>query len=175
MEEIAKGELCGDRVIVADNLAANRIYQKGFFGKLLGDGKLQLAPVETLFLVEKGKLEVYERGEKLDFNQLMAKFSKKDKLLPLKYAAYSDLRGRGYIVRTGLKFGAHFRVYEKGEKPPESHSKFLVRVVPEHARFSVSDISGDVRVAQSVRKKILYAIVDDEGDVTYYSLNRERL
>lgn len=175
MEETAKGELCGDRVIVTDDVAANRIFHKGFFGKLLRDGKLQLAPVEALFLVEKGKLEVYEQEKKISFDHLIARLSRKDKLLPLKYATYSDLRNRGYIVRTGLKFGAHFRVYEKGEKPPESHSRFLVKVVPEHARFSVSDISGDVRVAQSVRKKILYAIVDDEGDVTYYSLDRERL
>lgn len=173
--EKARGELCGDRVLVAGEADANRIHQKGFFGKLLEGGRLQLAPVEALFLAEQGKLEVYEGEREISFDQLMARFSRKDRLFPLKYAVYSDLRKRGYIVRTGLKFGAHFRVYEKGEKPPESHSKFLVRVVPESARFGMSDISGDVRLAHGVRKKILYAVVDDEGDVTYYSLERERL
>jgi hypothetical protein len=31
-----------------------------------------------------------------------------------------------------------------------------------------------VRLAHSVRKDMLFAVVDDEGDVTYYSLSRER-
>jgi len=174
MEEVAKGELCGDRVIVSGE-AASRIHQRGFFGKPVGGARLQLAPVEALYLVERGKLEVYEEESRIDFDGLMRRFSKDDRLLPLKYAVYSDLRSRGYIVRTGLKFGADFRVYEKGEKPPDSHSKFLVRVIQEKAKLSVSDISGDVRLSHGVRKKMLYAVVDDEGDVTYYSVARERL
>jgi tRNA-intron endonuclease len=173
MEEVARGEICGDRVILSGN-AAGRIHQRGFFGKPIGGGRLQLAPVEALYLVERGKLEVYEGDSRIDFDGLMRRFSKDDKLLPLKYAVYSDLRNRGHVVRTGLKFGADFRVYEKGDKPPESHSKFLVRVIPEKTRLCLSDISGDVRLSQSVRKKMMYAVVDDEGDVTYYSVERIR-
>ncbi len=28
--------------------------------------------------------------------------------------AYRDLRNRGFIVKSGFKFGTHFRVYERG-------------------------------------------------------------
>jgi len=50
----------------------------------------------------------------------------------------------------------------------------LVHAVPESARLSSTDMARAVRLAHSVKKSILFAIVDDEGDVTYYSMSRER-
>ncbi|MEM2192609.1 MAG: tRNA-intron lyase, partial [Candidatus Hadarchaeales archaeon] len=154
---------------------ANSIYQGGYYGKPLSGGKLQLAPVEALYLVERGKLTVLdENGEKMKFKKIFAKFSELDPELPLKYAAYADLRSRGYIVKTGLKFGAHFRVYDKGEVPGQAHSKFLVHAIPEFTKITPTELARAVRLAHSVKKKIMLAIVDDEGDVTYYSIARER-
>ncbi|MEW6592366.1 MAG: tRNA-intron lyase [Candidatus Hadarchaeota archaeon] len=163
------------RVIVWEEAPANQLYQRGSYGKPLTGGKLQLAPVESLYLLDSGKIWVVdEEGKKLSFKELFSKFAEKDPEIALKYPVYNDLRSRGYIVKTGLKFGAHFRVYERGEKPGEAHSKFLVHSVPEGIRLTPSEIARAVRLAHSVRKKILWAIVDDEGDVTYYSLARER-
>ena len=45
---------------------------------------------------------------------------------------FKDLRKKGYIVKTALKFGADFRVYEKGVKPGEDHAKWVV--FPVHER-----------------------------------------
>ena len=92
----------------------------------------------------------------------------------LKYLVYSDLRSRGYVVKTGLKFGAHFRVYERGKTPGEEHSLYLVHAIPEGSKLTPADLARAVRLAHSVRKRMLFAVVDDEGDITYYSLTRER-
>ncbi len=146
---------------------------KGYYGKDLG-GRVQLAPVEALYLVEKGKIRVIEDERELSFEELFKRFSKEDPDLPLKYAAYSDLRSRGYIVKTGLKFGAHFRVYDRGDKPGKAHSKYIVLAVPEWIKLTPTDFARGVRLARSVRKGMLFAVVDDEGDVTYYSLTREK-
>jgi tRNA-intron endonuclease len=164
------------KVMVWDEAQANQLYQRGFYGKLLSGGKLQLSLVETLYLMDVGKITVKdEDGKKLKFKDLFVMFSNVDSELPLKHAVYSDLRSRGYILKTGMKFGAHFRVYERGEGPGESHSKFLVHAIPEEgARLTPTELARAIRLAHSVRKKIMWAIVDTDGDVTYYALTRER-
>jgi len=171
MAEAFTGVLQGKRVMVWKG----EELEKGWFGKPLGEGRVQLAPVEALYLVERGKLKVVdENGEEQSFERLFTLFTKTDPDFPLKYAVYSDLRSKGYIVKTGLKFGAHFRVYERGEKPGEAHSKYIVQAVPEWIKLTPTDFARGVRLARSVRKGMLFGVVDDEGDVTYYSLAREK-
>ncbi|MFN4133544.1 MAG: tRNA-intron lyase, partial [Candidatus Hadarchaeales archaeon] len=166
----AEAEIHKGKIIIWDEAQSNKIYQSGHYGKPLSGGKLQLGPVEALYLVDRGKLTVLdERGKKLKFKEIFTKFSELDPELPLKYPAYADLRSRGYVVKTGLKFGAHFRVYERGEVPGQAHSKLLVHAVPEFTKITPTELARAVRLAHSVKKKIMLAIVDDEGDITYYS------
>ncbi len=172
---VVEAQLYKGKIVVWDEAQANQLYQRGSYGKPLTGGKLQLAPVEALYLMEGGKLNVVdENGKKLKYRDLPDKFTAADPETMLKYAVYADLRSRGYVIKTGLKFGAHFRVYERGEKPGEAHSKFLVQAVPEGIRLTPTELARAVRLAHSVRKKIMWAIVDDEGDITYYVLTRER-
>jgi len=49
------------------------------------------------------------------------------------------LRDKGYVVKTALKFGADFRVYEKGRTPDEEHAKWIVFVEHESNKFSWQD------------------------------------
>jgi len=172
---VSEARLYKGKIIVWDEAQANHLYQRGFFGKPLSGGKLQLAPVEALYLIETGKISVTDSdGKKLGFKALAEKFTETDPELMLKYTAYADLRSRGYVIKTGLKFGAHFRVYDRGEKPGETHSKFLVHAIPESVKMTPTELARAVRLAHSVRKKIYWAVVDDEGDITYYSITRER-
>jgi tRNA-intron endonuclease len=172
---VVEAQLYRGRVVVWDEAQANQLYQRGSYGKPLTGGKLHLAPVEALYLLEGGKLRVVEEGgRELKSKEISERFSLADPELMLKYAVYSDLRSRGYIVKTGLKFGAHFRVYDRGEKPGEAHSRFLVHAIPEGVKLTPTELARAVRLAHSVRKRILWAIVDDEGDVTYYAVTRER-
>ena len=172
---VVEAQLYKGKIIVWDEAQANQLYQRGSYGKPLSGGRLQLAPVEALYLLDGGKIRVAdENGKQLKFKNLSGKFTEGDPEAMLKYSVYADLRSRGYIIKTGLKFGAHFRVYERGEKPGEAHSKFLVHAVPEGIKLTPTELARAVRLAHSVRKKILWAIVDDEGDVTYYALTRER-
>ncbi|MEM0358583.1 MAG: tRNA-intron lyase [Candidatus Hadarchaeales archaeon] len=176
MEPPVKVKIYRDRGMVFEEAQANQLYQKGAFGKPLSGGKLQLSPLEVLYLVENGKAEAVDgkSGKPLGWEELCKRFSKLDPELVLKYAVYSDLRSRGYVVKTGLKFGAHFRVYDRGERPGEAHSKYLVHAIKEGIRLSPPELARAVRLAHSVRKTMLFAVVDDEGDVTYYSLRREK-
>ena len=68
----------------------------------------------------------------------------------------------------GLKFGADFRVYERGVKPGEDHAKWVVFPVKESSTLTWHEFSAKNRVAHSTKKRLLIGCVDDEGDVTYW-------
>ena len=86
----------------------------------------------------------------------------------MRYRVYADLRTRGYVTKTALKFGADYRVYERGVKPGEDHAKWVVYPVNEASILTWYDFAAKNRVAHSTRKRLLIGIVDEEGDVTYY-------
>ncbi len=68
------------------------------------------------------------------------------------YMVYKDLREHGLIVKSGFKYGTHFRVYEKNM---EEHSRYLVHCLAE--REEIQKISRAVRVSHGVRKELLFA------------------
>jgi tRNA-intron endonuclease len=74
-------------------------------------------------------------------------------------------------VKTALKFGADFRVYERGIKPGQDHAKWILYPVNEGGTLTWHDFSAKNRVAHSTRKKLLIGAVDTEGDVTYWQVN----
>jgi tRNA-intron endonuclease len=67
---------------------------------------------------------------------------------------YNDLRGKGWFVRTGFKYGAHFRVYT--DRGLDEHSQFLVHCVKEDETFSWEELSRPLRLSHSVRKRFLF-------------------
>jgi tRNA-intron endonuclease len=81
------------------------------------------------------------------------------------------LRKKGYVVKTALKFGADFRVYEKGAKPGQKHAKWLVFVENENNQLTWHEFSAKNRVAHSTKKKLLLSIVDAENSVSYYEVS----
>lgn len=173
MEKIvATGILAEGNVLVSNQEEANAIYSKGYFGEIISGGKLNLALVEALFLVDRQKLKVLEGKKELTFEELLKRAKKEDKSIFGQYIAYSDLRDRGYISKTGYKFGAHFRVYKRGDAPGQAHSAFLVHSIPEYNPMTMTDISRFVRLGHSVKKKMWLAVVDAEGDLTYYEVRR---
>ena len=154
---------------------ARELYNSSRFGKMLESGKLQLSLCEALFLVEKEKIIVVDgRHREINDEQLQKKAKSLEPNFLVRYAVYRDLRIRGYIVKTALKFGADFRVYERGVKPGEDHAKWIVYPIYEAQTLTWYDFSAKNRVAHSTKKRLLVAIVDEESDVTYYEIAWKR-
>ena len=79
------------------------------------------------------------------------------------YSVYKDWREKGYVIKTGFKFGTHFRVYFPGAKPTNTtngwtHSKHVIQVFPKDAKMLISEWARAIRVAHSVRKTFILAI-----------------
>jgi len=150
-------------VVVTDSKSANRLYSK-HYGTMMS-GKLVLSFVEAFYLMSKGLVVKY-KDKTLTDSEFLSKVA--DKAFIVKYTVYSDLKSRGYIVKTAFKYGADFRVYKKGRKPGKHHSDWLVFCFKESERIPLSQYASMIRVTHSVKKKALVAIVDDEMDVVYY-------
>ena len=163
------GVLNGDKVIVGADPQIQRMLQRGF--GVEKDGRLELTLLEAMFLMDRGTLEVEERRKKIDKNTLWKKAVCEDDF-HRRYEVYRDLRTRGYVVKTGFKFGAHFRVYDKGEFTQKGHSAFLVHTLPEDAVMTLPELARIVRLTQSVKKRLVFAVVDSEADITYFQIDR---
>ena len=84
------------------------------------------------------------------------------------YTVFADLRRRGYTVKTALKYGADFRVYNRGDNPGKQHARWLLYVSRERGSCSWRTFAAQNRVAHSAKKSMLFAVVDDEDDITYW-------
>ncbi len=167
MEKI-QAHILGE-TISSNTQEAFTLHKKSNYGEPIGE-KIRYSFSEALFLLEKKKIDIIQRKTKLEFKELIKKLQRKDKKIQTKYAVYRDLRERGHVVKTALKFGADFRVYEKGTKPGKSHAKWIVFSDHESKKLSWQDFSAKNRIAHSTKKRLLLAIVDEENDVSYYEV-----
>ena len=130
---------------------------------------IQYSLVEGLFLLEKKKLDIYDsKNQKFISDSYVKKATKLNKNFWIDYCVFNDLRSRGYIVKTALKFGAEFRVYDRGVKPGEDHAKWIVYPIHESETLTWYEFAAKNRVAHSTRKRLLLAIVDDEGSCSFW-------
>ncbi|MGM5479838.1 MAG: tRNA-intron lyase [Nanobdellota archaeon] len=160
-----------ERVLTESCDRARELNNKGAFGTILDDGKVQLSLTEGLYLFEKNKLSMVDGNNKiLDFEKFVRKANRVEPNFWIRYAVYKDLRDRGYVVKTALKFGADFRVYDRGIKPGQDHARWIVYPVHEGERYTWFDFAAKNRVAHSTKKRLLMGVVDDENDVTYWEI-----
>ena len=167
--EVVKATLAREMVIVESNDATRELYDKTRYGEPLDNKKFQYSLIEALYLMEREKISIVDsKGKTVNFDDFVKKARKVEPKFWIRYVVFKDLRKRGYIVKTALKFGADFRVYDRGIKPGEDHARWVVFPVSEGETLTWHEFSAKNRVAHSTRKRLMLAIVDAEGDVTFY-------
>ncbi|MCX8166487.1 MAG: tRNA-intron lyase [Candidatus Micrarchaeota archaeon] len=151
--------------ICEKNELSEYLYYNYWFGQI-GSYKnsqrgsfLKLDSFETLYLFQKNVLTISNIKEK----ELNDKLSKRIRDFKVLYDVYSEWRRLGYVIKTGFKFGTHFRVYLPDAKPIDSesnyfHSSHVLHCIPEHSSIDISELSRAIRVAHSVRKTFILAI-----------------
>jgi len=158
----SKGIFLKDRVVIFDEKLSKNLFEKEFYGKFFGEG-LQLSFVEALYLIEKKIIDVFSiDGKKISKDKILKIVQKIQPDIDLRIIVFKDLKKRGLIVKTGFKFGTHFRAYTKS--PNETHAEYLIHVVKKDFKSIWSEISRAVRLAHSVNKEIIFARVDKKID-----------
>lgn len=156
-----------ERILADSSDLSRELYEKSRYGAVTGT-KIQYSLNEALYLLERGKMLIRDGRKELDFDTFLKKAKRAEANFWIRYSVFRDLRNRGYIVKTGLKFGADFMVYDRGIKPGEDHAKWAVFPVHEGNTLTWQEFAAKNRVAHSTRKRLLLGIVDSEGSVTYY-------
>ena len=158
-----------NNTVKSNDPKAYTLEKASHFGKK-EDNKIEFSLFETMYLLETKKAKLESNLKAVSIDEAEKKFSKLDKKFAVKYAAYKDLRKKGYIPKTALKFGAEFRVYEKGKGPGKGHAKWIVFTESEKNSHSWHEFTAKNRVAHSTKKNLLLAILDEESDVSYYEV-----
>lgn len=163
--------LLKNRIVLFDNKLAKSLFQKEFFGKPFGDG-LQLSLVEGVYLLDKKVIDISStQSKKLSHKECKKIIHKLQPDIKPRLLVFSDLKKSGLIVKTGFKFGVHFRAYTK--QPDKTHAEYLVHVVDKDFKSIWAEMSRAVRLAHSVNKEILFARIDGKK-IDYIKFGRLR-
>ncbi|HTT14887.1 MAG TPA: tRNA-intron lyase [Thermoplasmata archaeon] len=168
-----EGWLSEDRVTVHDPAAVQELGKTLAYGSRVGD-RLELSLLEATYLVGSGQLTLRDAksGRAVPPERLDRRARALDRRFAERLAAYRELRGRRLVVKTGFKYGAHFRAYPRN--PEHAHARYLVQAVPATHVAAWPEIAGGVRVAQGVRKEYVVAGVAPDASVRFLSLERVR-
>ncbi len=125
---------------------------------------LKLNFFEIVLLSRHFGLKVFDavRGRITTADKVMNEMSERREFAKTMYQAYEDWRLNGYIVKTGFKFGTHFRIYFPGASPLKEsdggkwiHSKHVLHIFPKEEKLLISEWARAVRVAHGVKKTFI--------------------
>ncbi|MHA2397207.1 MAG: tRNA-intron lyase, partial [Candidatus Thorarchaeota archaeon] len=136
----------------------------------------ELDPIEVLHLLERKRILVRSTsGDLIHSKDIVNETLPSDSDLWVRYLVFRDLRSRGYAVRQGFGGGIGFRVYARGERPGAATANQLVYVLREGIPISLSDLDMVTETASAARKKLVFALVDRNGEVNYYRVSQSTL
>ncbi len=158
--------------IIDDEIVGKNLYERYWFGqfgtyKASHRGKISKFDVfETLFLSKRGSLKLKNTKPQSVLQEARRRIKYFDEL----YSVYEEWRNAGYVIKTGFKFGTHFRIYFPGASPVKTgdewmHSKHVIHVFPRKAKLLISEWSRAIRVAHSVKKTFILAIPGKKNPV----------
>lgn len=156
--------------VQSNSQEAFTVHERSSFGEKQGDIIIYM-PVEALFLLQQKKLVFYKGKRIISSEQVLSALKKIDSRIQLQYPAYNDLRKKGYIPKTGLKFGSDFRIYSKGERPGKAHARWIMSCYKDTEKIEWREFASKNRVAHSTNKKMLIALIDQENIPNYYEFS----
>ena len=162
-----RGILLRDLVMVKVKGDEKKLFEQGFYGSL-SNGEISISLIEALYLVSRGILDVYRHNRKLGSPELIEISKAYQPDIEIRYQVYKDLRERNVCVKTGYKFGTHFRAYERD--PRRYHAEYLIDVVKPDFKSTWPNMSRGIRLAHSVRKVYVLAVVSEK--IRYISMER---
>jgi len=152
---------------------ADRISRQGFYGVRLDDGRLELEPIELIHLIDwKRVVAKSAAGERIQASYIVNELMERTPELWVNYLVFRDLRSRGFAVRQGFGGGLGFRVYARGDKPGTTPAKQLIYVLKEGVSITLDELDRVTEAASAARKKLVFALVDQNGEVNYYKVSQ---
>jgi len=171
LEEKIKTTLAENGVVVSSQEEIEGLSSRGY--GVSENGLQRLSFYEALFLLSKEILEVKEETteKEVSFQELLKRFQMVDENAWVRYLIYRDLRSRGYVAREGFGLGIDFRVYDRGEYGKNT-AKYLIFGMQEGQPVTLEELARALRYVQSLKKRLVLAVLNRRGEVVYYSLSK---
>ena len=174
MQRVAVGQLSDSHVIIDDPKSGSRLYNRGTYGTPMSGGGLKLELIEGFYLLENEKIRIVRNDHDLDLERLLTHITKREPTFEIKYIVYRDLRQRGHLVKPSNV--TDFVIYDTttddgtgiSTGSGKKHIKYWSQAVSERAQFNIAELSEQISTAKGTRKGLVIAVVDEEGDLTYY-------
>ncbi|NIQ07496.1 MAG: hypothetical protein GWO20_17775 [Candidatus Korarchaeota archaeon] len=162
-----QGKVKKDKIVVKKETNSE---WRVLWGKGIGknkDMRLELKPVEALYLQSRNNLKIIgEKGE-LTREDLIHKFAKRKKHFWKRYLLYEDMKKRGYnlTLRTGK-----IELYKRGESPLSSKPIAVMIPIPALGSIKLNSLIKEVKQAEERGLDLALGIVDRDGTITYYKV-----
>ncbi len=151
--------------VIDDETTGKELYDNywlGQFGSYKAEHRgrlLKLDVYETVFMMKHCGLSLANSTQ----GDVVKLAKKRRPDFPLMYQVYEDWRLHGFILKSGFKFGTHFRLYFPNASPTREiekwiHSKHVIHVFPRRSKMIISEWARAIRVAHSVKKTFILAI-----------------
>lgn len=158
-----QAKFINEKIIVERAKDVGRLFNKSHIGTPLKNNKLDLDLIEGCFLIDEDKINITKDEKKLSFDELISIAAAKSRDFDVKYIVFKDLKNRGRSVKL-YKDSKNVTFYDFKEE-------FFVCVFSENSLFNVKEtiaLAGEIVKKDS---KLWFAVVDCEGDVTYYDVS----
>uniref|UniRef100_A0A0A1XDH2 tRNA-intron lyase n=1 Tax=Zeugodacus cucurbitae TaxID=28588 RepID=A0A0A1XDH2_ZEUCU len=161
-----------------------KIYENGFYGKgSKSRGAPRLLTKGTIDDTESLSLELEESAFLAYFHGILCIQDIQSKELQYKefleaaknvnpnflecFGCYLYLKSKGWIIKSGIKFGGNFLIYKRG--PRYNHASFIIFVQPKSntKATSIKDLKGLQRIAETSDKDVLLLEVTKPDVLTY--------
>jgi tRNA-intron endonuclease, archaea type len=162
------GTLSDKGVTVTEQSSRDALSSRGYGTQ--ENNILTLTFYESLYLQEKGMLEVKSQNGALDFQGLLQAYAAQNENAWVNYLVYRDLRSRGYVVREGFGSGIDFRIYERGSYGKDT-APYLIMVTQEGKPLPVNDLADALSKCSSQKKELILAVMNRRGEVVHYSVS----
>jgi len=166
------GEFIDNKIIVKKPKEAGRLYSKSHFGKPISGNKLQLDLLEGIFLIDEGKIRIFDSKKEIDFQRLINIATQQISEFEVKYLTYKDLRKRGHAIKLCKENEpTTFFQFMQNKTTKPSEKQFFVTAFSERDILDLEDTNNVIQKVTKNNGALWYAIVDEEGDITYYEVS----
>lgn len=158
-----------EEVVVPTQSDADSLYQNGYGYR---KNKVHyLRGVEALYNVERRKIVVVDEETNMthSFQDLLRKYSKKDKNIWIKFIVYKDLRTRGFIIEIKNE---EFHIYERGDYR-EQPASYLIKIVSEGTPENIQKLLDELDEIKEEKLTMKLAVVDRRGEIVYYGVEEK--
>ncbi|KAM8716177.1 hypothetical protein ACLKA7_003115 [Drosophila subpalustris] len=116
-------------------------------------------------------------GNKINWETYLKSAQEYDEKFVYKLAAYLYLKSKGWIIKSGMKFGGDFLIYK--QSPSQYHASFLVIVQTPlrnpDSHYEAKNLKGVQRVAETSDKDVLILRVNQTSDLEITLVTPETL